>query len=121
MVDAMTSTTTRGHPVATDEQERLRSLADYGILGAPPPPDLPSVVELAAHIRGVPNAAVNIISATHQHRLAAYGFEAGVCDRGDSMCAVSIAEPETVVVSDATLDPRFAHNPFVTGEIDDVR
>ncbi|MDG6102059.1 GAF domain-containing protein [Dactylosporangium aurantiacum] len=117
----MTSTTTRAYPVPTDEQERLRSLADYGVIGAPPLPDLPSVVELAAYVCGVPNAVVNLISATQQHQLAAYGFEAGVCDRGDSMCAVSIVEAETVVVRDATLDPRFARNPFVTGEIDDVR
>ena len=37
------------------------------------------------------------------------------------MCAISIVEPETVVVRDATLDARFARNPFVTGEIDDMR
>ncbi|GAB3861143.1 ATP-binding protein [Dactylosporangium cerinum] len=117
----MTSTTTRAYPVPIDEQERLRSLADFGIIGAPPLPDLPSVVELAAYICGVPNAVVNIISADQQHQMAAYGFEAGVCAREDSMCAISIVEPETVVVPDATLDARFARNPFVTGEIDDVR
>ncbi len=117
----MTSTTTRAFPVPADEQDRLRSLADYGVIGVPPLPDLPSVVELAAYICGVPNAVVNIISATHQHQIAAYGFDAGVCDREDSMCAISIVEPETVVVRDATLDARFARNPFVTGEIDDVR
>jgi hypothetical protein len=77
----MTSTTTRPYPIPADEQERLRSLADYGIIGAPPLPDLPSVVELAAYICGVPNAVVNIISATSQHQLAAHGFEPGVCDR----------------------------------------
>ncbi|MGI5181283.1 sensor histidine kinase [Dactylosporangium sp. CA-152071] len=116
-----TSTKTRAFPAPADEQERLRSLADYGILGVPSLPDLPSVVELAAYICGVPNAVVNIISATQQHQMAAYGFEPGVCDREDSMCAISIVEPETVVVRDATLDPRFNRNPFVTGEIDDVR
>ena len=118
MVGIMTSTTTRAYPVPADEPERLRSLAGYGVLDAPP---LPSVVELAAYVCGVPNAVVNIISATQQHQLAAYGFEAGVCDRADSMCAISMVEPETVVVRDATLDPRFARNPFVTGEINDVR
>ena len=121
MVGIMTSTTTRAYPVPADEPERLRSLAGYDVIDAPPLPDLPSVVELAAYVCGVPNAVVNIIPATQQHQLAAYGFEAGVCDRADSMCAISMVEPETVVVPDATLDARFAHNPFVTGEIDDVR
>jgi signal transduction histidine kinase len=121
MVGSMTRTETRAFPVPADERGRLRSLAEYGVVGSPPLPDLPSVVELAAYVCGVPNAVVNIISATHQHQIAAYGFEPGVCDREDSMCAISIVEPATVVVPDATLDPRFARNPFVTGEIDDVR
>ncbi|WP_433610056.1 sensor histidine kinase [Dactylosporangium sp. CA-139114] len=111
----------KSFPIPDDEQERLRSLAGYGIVGGPPLPDLPSVVELAAYVCGVPNAVVNIISATQQIQMAAFGFEANTCSREDSMCAISMVEPETVVVRDATQDPRFAGNPFVTGEIDDVR
>jgi GAF domain-containing protein len=111
----------RTFPVPADEQERLKALAGYGIVGAPPLPDLPSVVELAAYVCGVPTAAVNIISASQQLQMAAYGFEASVCAREDSMCAISIVEPETVVVRDATQDPRFADSPYVTGEIDNIR
>ncbi|GAA3450676.1 sensor histidine kinase [Dactylosporangium matsuzakiense] len=113
--------TPRTFPVPDDEQERLKSLAGYGIVGGPPLPDLPSVVELAAYVCGVPNAVVNIISASQQLQMAAFGFEASACAREDSMCAISIVEPETVVVRDATQDPRFADNPFVTGEINKVR
>ncbi|GAA2579367.1 hypothetical protein GCM10010399_06400 [Dactylosporangium fulvum] len=116
-----TSTRDRAFPVPADEQERLRSLAEYGIVGAPELPDLPSVVALAAYVCGVPNAVVNIIGATQQHQLGAYGFEGGACAREDSMCAISMVEPEMVVVRDATLDPRFEQNPFVTGEINHVR
>ncbi|WP_433050836.1 sensor histidine kinase [Dactylosporangium sp. CS-033363] len=111
----------RTFPVPENEPERLRTLAEYGIVGGPPLPDLPSVVELAAYVCGVPNAVVNLISASQQIQMAAFGFEGNVCDRGDSMCAISMVEPETVVVRDATQDPRFADNPFVTGVIHDVR
>ncbi|WP_433079881.1 sensor histidine kinase [Dactylosporangium sp. CA-052675] len=111
----------KAFPVPDDEPERLKSLAGYGIVGGPPLPDLPSVVELAAYVCGVPNAVVNIISASQQIQMAAFGFEASACSREDSMCAISMVEPETVVVRDATQDPRFADSPFVTGEIDDVR
>ncbi|WP_433209993.1 sensor histidine kinase [Dactylosporangium sp. CS-047395] len=111
----------RSFPVPENEQERLKTLASYGIVGAPPLPDLPSVVELAAYVCGVPNAVVNLISASQQIQMAAYGFAGNVCDREDSMCAISMIEPETVVVRDATQDPRFADNPFVTGVIHDVR
>jgi signal transduction histidine kinase len=108
-------------PVPPDETERLRSLADFRIIGEPPVPDLPAVLELAAYICGVPNAVVNLISATEQHQVSAVGFEPGICSREDSMCAISMVQPDQVVVADARLDPRFAANPFVTGVIDDVR
>lgn len=79
------------------------------------------MVELAAYICGGPNAVVNIISADHQHQIAAVGFEPAVCAREDSMCAISLVEPDQVMVPDARMDARFANNPFVTGIIDDVR
>jgi hypothetical protein len=68
----MSRTSPRAFPVPGDEAERLGSLAAYGITGAPELPDLPSVVELAAYICGVPTAVVNIISATEQLPMAAY-------------------------------------------------
>jgi signal transduction histidine kinase len=108
-------------PVPDDEAARLESLARYGIVGAPPPPDLPSVVELAAYLCDVPNAVVNIISEHQQVQIATVGFEPGVCARGDSMCATTIVEPVPVHVTDARLDPRFADNPHVTGILDDIR
>jgi signal transduction histidine kinase len=111
----------RSYPVPADEVERLRSLDDFRVVDAPPLPDLPAVVELAAYICGVPNAVVNIISADKQHQIASVGFEPGVCDREDSMCAISLVEPDQVIVPDARLDTRFADNPFVTGIIDEVR
>jgi signal transduction histidine kinase len=110
----------RTFPVPDDEEARLRSLASYQVIGAPPLPDLPSILELAAQICGVPNAVVNIISATEQHQIAALGFEPAACAREDSMCAISMVEPEPAFVTDARLDPRFTRNPFVTGEIDNV-
>ncbi len=111
----------RSYPVPADEIERLRSIDDFRVIDAPPLPDLPAVVELAAYVCGVPNAVVNIVAADKQHQIASVGFDPGVCSREDSMCAISIVEPDQVVVPDARLDPRFAGNPFVTGVIDDIR
>jgi signal transduction histidine kinase len=109
-------------PVPADEEARLRSLAEYHLIGTPPPRDLSAIVELAAHLCDTPNAAINIISATEQRQLAAVGAQSGRCDRRYSMCAVSITEPDQpIVVADASVDPRFAGSPFVTGEFDQVR
>ncbi|WP_405594511.1 ATP-binding protein [Streptomyces sp. NBC_01410] len=112
---------TASFPVTADEPERLRLLERYGILTAPAPPDLASIVELAAHTCQVPHALINIISAEHANLIAAIGFEPTQCARSDSMCAVTIVEPAPVFVPDATLDPRFADNPYVSGLLGDIR
>ncbi|MFF4656236.1 ATP-binding protein [Streptomyces sp. NPDC001381] len=107
--------------MTADEPERLRALERYGILTAPAPPDLASIVELAAYTCQVPHAVINIISAEHANMIAAIGFEPTQCARSDSMCAATIVEPAPVLVPDARLDPRFADNPYVSGVLGDIR
>lgn len=117
----------------TDQDaDRDLGLRDYGLLPRDEG-DIPvlldqqarnslnNLVRLAASLCGVPYSVVNIITATHQLQIAASGVEAGICSREDSMCAIVFQNPGTTVVRDASLDPRFAGNPFVTGAIADVR
>jgi signal transduction histidine kinase len=99
---------------------RQASIEGLGVLDTLPTRDLQALVELTAHAFNVPTAAINLITSTHQHQIAAAGFEPSVCAREDSMCAAVLEQP-TVTVADARLDDRFADNPFVTGEIGDVR
>ena len=70
---------------------------------------------------GVPTVAINMITATEQHQVATAGFDRSICAREDSMCAAVLGEPLPVVVADASADPRFADNPFVTGSLGRVR
>lgn len=100
---------------------RREAIAEYQVVGQPPEPDLEGLVQLAAAICGVSTAVINIIDDRSQHQVAAIGFEPGVCAREDSMCAVVFRDPGHVVVQDAREDERFRDNPFVTGEIADVR
>lgn len=112
----------RDEPAMSLPDDALRTLriAQYDVLDRLPPRDLQSIVELAAHVCGVPSAAINLITGTDQHQIAAAGFEASVCAREDSMCAVVLESP-SLAVDDASTDARFAENPFVTGEIGKVR
>lgn len=96
---------------------RREAIAQYGLIGEPPEPDLQGLVELAATVCEVPTAVINIIDDRMQHQVAAVGVQAASCAREDSMCAAVIVDPRRVVVSDARLDDRFATNAFVTGEI----
>jgi signal transduction histidine kinase len=82
---------------------------------------LDNLVELAAKLCHVPYSVVNVITADQQRQIAASGVEPGVCSREDSMCARVFLTRRTTVVRDASEDPRFANNPFVTGEIASVR
>lgn len=100
---------------ATSEIER------YAVLSSPAGAELQDLVELVAQVCEVPTAAINIITRDQQHQVATAGFDASVCQREDSMCAAVISEPEPVVVPDASLDERFATNPFVSGPIGSVR
>ena len=100
---------------------RREAIAQYRLIGEPPEPDLEGLVELAATACGVPTAVINIIDDRMQHQVAAFGIQAASCAREDSMCAAVISSPGRVVVADARLDPRFAQNAFVTGELANVR
>jgi signal transduction histidine kinase len=99
--------TTAGEtPVLTDAQAR----------GA-----LDNLVRLAASLCGVPYGVVNIITSDQQFQIAASGIDPRICSREDSMCATVFLAGGTTVVRDASQDPRFAANPFVSGEKAAVR
>ncbi|WP_323960024.1 GAF domain-containing protein [Arthrobacter sp. JZ12] len=83
--------------------------------------DLDNLVTLAAQVCGVPFSVINVITADEQHQIAAQGIDPDVCSREDSMCAQVFRHGRTVIVEDCRDDPRFRNNPFVTGEIADVR
>lgn len=104
----------------TDEV-RVAQIGEYQVITRPPRSDLVALVEIAAQVAQVPLATINLITDTHQHQIATAGFDAAVCAREDSMCNAVLHEPAPVVLEDASKDPRFADNPFVTGEIGDVR
>jgi signal transduction histidine kinase len=104
-----------------DERDRDDLLAEYAIDEATEEPDLRALAELATHVSGAPYGVVNLIDEHFQHQVAAVGIPPSVCTREDSMCAVTIVLPEPVVVDDAREDPRFAANPWVTGQLGQVR
>ncbi|MHA7283478.1 ATP-binding protein [Arthrobacter sp. TMS2-4] len=85
------------------------------------PPELLNLVKLAVRVSGMDAGAINIITADQQHQIAAVGVDASVCSREDSMCSKVFTSGDTTALADASLDPRFADNPFVNGGIARVR
>ena len=105
----------REYGLATRADENPPAAAEL----APGP--LINLVELAAKLCGVPYGVINVVTSDEQRQVAAVGIDAGSCSRQDSMCSKVFLSGEPTVVPDASLDPRFAANPFVTGEIAAVR
>jgi signal transduction histidine kinase len=104
-----------------DDRRRVAAIRAYDAVRMPPVAELQSVVELAAQVADVSMATINIVTDVEQHQIVTVGFEAAVCRREDSMCAVTVREGTPIALSDASADARFARNPFVTGELGQVR
>jgi PAS domain S-box-containing protein len=101
----------------TLESTRLAALRRHGILDTPPEPELNEIVQLAAYICGVPIALITLVDENRQWFKARVGLAVAETPRDVAFCAHAILTPDDVlIVSDATLDPRFAHNPLVTGD-----
>ena len=99
----------------------MSSLRLLKLLGTEDDAWWPTVTRLAASICGTPFAVVNLIETTYQYSLAPFGYVAETVDRAESMCATAIMSPLPSYTADASIDARWAGNPFVTGDIDRVR
>ncbi len=99
-----------------NEAKRLAALIDHHILDTPPAEEFDDLVRLAAHLCGVPIAAISLIDEHRQWFKASIGLGATETPRKDAFCAHTILGHDTLVIQDVTQDSRFQHNPLVTGD-----
>lgn len=99
-----------------DDPSRLRALAALEVLGTDPDADFDRLARVAAHIFGAEVALVTLIDKERQWFRTGYGTELTEAATRDSFCAHTIAGFGAMAVLDAAADPRFMHNPLVTGE-----
>jgi diguanylate cyclase (GGDEF)-like protein/PAS domain S-box-containing protein len=98
----------------TDEETRLRVLAEHDMLDAEPDPALSHIVELAARLFGAA-AFVSFVDRDRQVFHAKVGISLCETARDIAFCNRTIAQDDILVVLDASQDPRFRDNPLVTG------
>ncbi len=98
------------------EARRLQALHALQILDTPPEAEFDDLVQLAAAICGCPISIVSLVDAHRQWLKAKLGLEIQETPRDVAFCHYTIQQPGLTLVEDATLDPRFSDNPFVTGE-----
>jgi len=98
------------------ESLRLEALRDLGVLDSAPEEAFDDLAKLAAIVCQVPIALVSLVDADRQWFKARCGLDAQETPRDVAFCAHAIKQAALFEVPDATLDPRFADNPLVTGE-----
>jgi phosphoribosyl 1,2-cyclic phosphodiesterase/CheY-like chemotaxis protein len=102
--------------VPEDEERRLASLRQLGILDTEPEERFDRITRLAAAVFDVPIALVSLVDKDRQWFKSCYGIGAKESSREASFCAHVVYSRETMLVSDTLQDPRFGDNPFVISE-----
>ena len=108
-----------GATLPADEVDRLARLRELVVLGSEPEPVFDSIARLASEVCGVPIALLSLVDDERQWFKANVGL-AGINEtpRDVAFCAHAIQRDAVFEIPDATLDPRFAANPLVTGAPD---
>ncbi len=100
-----------------DETARLEALRAYEILDTVPEEAFDELTRLAAHICETPIVLMSLVDGDRQWFKSRVGLDAESTPREESFCAHAILDQHRLLtVPDATLDPRFADNPLVTGD-----
>lgn len=103
-------------PHAADEQARLVALRATRLLDTAPEETFDQVTRIACDALAVPMALVSLVDEERQWFKSRHGVDIEETPRSSSFCAHAIQLDGMMLVPDATLDPRFARNPLVTGE-----
>ncbi|ANT48655.1 sensor histidine kinase [Mesorhizobium amorphae] len=102
---------------AVTAPDRLAVLHGLDALDTAADPDFDRISGLAAAVMHAPVALITLIDVERQWFKSCIGFDETETATEISFCAHAIAAgDEPMVVADATLDPRFAGNPLVTGK-----
>jgi two-component sensor histidine kinase len=98
------------------ETDRLATLRSYRVLDTPPELAFDDLAQLAARICQTPVALISLIDDRRQWFKAEVGLGVRETPLDRSVCLTAMLQPGLTIIPDLTADPRFAHNPLVTGE-----
>ncbi|MCH8497853.1 MAG: PAS domain-containing protein [Marinobacter sp.] len=102
-------------PVPEDEAQRLAALEQTGLLDTPPEQRFDRITRVAQSLFGVEIVLVSLVAESIQWFKSRQGLDACETGRDISFCGHAILGDSTLVVEDASQDPRFSDNPLVTG------
>ncbi len=111
------TTTLEFVPLHPEEHLRLQVLDELDILDTPAERALDDLITLTSEMLQAPIALLSVVAADRQWFKARRGVDICGTSREVAFCAHAIARDELLLVPNATLDPRFAENPLVRGEL----
>lgn len=100
---------------ASSEEARQRALDDLAILDTPREERFDRVTRLARQLFDVESVIVTLIDRDREWFKSTAGPVGEPGSRWDALCDVAMREPVSLVLTDASADPRFQDNPRVTG------
>ncbi|GLK79656.1 GAF domain-containing protein [Methylopila turkensis] len=98
-----------------DEARRLRSLRSYGILDTPRESEFDEIAVLLGKLCGADFAAINFVDSDRIWFKAIVGLNLENISIADSICRLSLASGEMVVIDDLNEDERTQDSIFVNG------
>jgi signal transduction histidine kinase len=99
-------------PIHAREAERIACIRACRVLEMPLDPSLDRIAQLAAEVCRCPISHVTFVDGERQWVRGGTGAGTEI-PREQSFCAHAIAQGDTLVIQDTTLDARFANNPLV--------
>ena len=104
-------------PAPANEPVRLAFLRNLKLDPSLPHEEIQGLCEVASKLADAPIALVSLINERKQNFLASVGIgDMRQTDREIAFCAHAIMDSQQFEVPDASLDPRFAKNPFVVDD-----
>ena len=98
------------------EEQRLKALAEYRILGTEPEACYDDITQIAATTCNVPISLMTLVDKDRQWFKSKIGLEINETKRDWSFCTHAIKENNPLIIHDAFQDSRFINNPLVTGD-----
>ena len=102
-------------PIPTDEPARLAALQRLHLLDTPPEDRFDRLIRRARAELEVPIALISLVDTDRLWFKSCQGLTVSNSPRDTSFCAYTILQMDTLVIPDATEDPRFQNSPLVAG------
>lgn len=102
-------------PVPKNECQRIDKFHEYYVPQSTGDSAFDRLAGLAAQLFSAPIALISIIGEDTQFLKGKTGLSVCEIGRDTSFCTHAILDDDILFIPDATLDPRFHHNPYVVG------